>query len=132
MRAHILLAEDNLENAYLARFLLEQAGFTVTHATNGAECLAHAFAQPPDLVLVDVQMPLMDGFEVVRELRAFAGTRDIPVVAASAYALAGDRAKALAVGFCDYIEKPFEPTTFVARVAAHLRREYTPGTEPTT
>jgi CheY-like chemotaxis protein len=118
----ILLAEDNPANAYLARFLLERHGFSVTHAVNGVECVAHARAEPPDLVLVDLQMPLMDGFDVVRELRAMASTRDIPVIAASAFALAGDRDKALAAGFCEYIEKPFEPTTFAARVAAHVRQ----------
>lgn len=122
MRDHILLAEDNTENAYLARFLLEQAGFLVTHAKNGAECLALAVAELPDLMLVDIQLPLMDGYEVVRELKASPRTRDIPLIAASAYALAGDRVRALAAGFCDYIEKPFDPTTFASRVTAHLRR----------
>jgi CheY-like chemotaxis protein len=120
-KRRVLLAEDNPANTYLARFLLEQHGLEVEHVRNGIECLARARLDPPHLVLLDLQMPLMDGFETARELRADPNTCHLPLVAASAYAMAGDRERALAAGFCDYIEKPFEPTTFASRVASHLQ-----------
>ena len=120
MKIRILLAEDNPANVYLATFLLEQRGFTVEHARNGIECLARARAAPPDLVLMDLQMPLMDGYEAARELRADPVTAAVPLVAITAYAMPGDRAKALATGFRDYIEKPYDPVTLAERVFASL------------
>ena len=122
MKARLLLVEDNPINVYLATFLLEQHGFTVEQAGNGIECLARVRAAPPDIILLDLQMPLMDGYETVRELMADPGTAGIPVIAVTAYAMAGDRTKALALGFRDYIEKPYDTGTFAARVESHLIR----------
>ncbi len=122
MKTRILLVEDNPANVYLATFLLEKHGFAVELARNGIECLAHARAAPPDLVLMDLQMPLLDGYETMRELRADPATAQVPVVAITAFAMTGDRAKALAMGFTDYIEKPYDPATLAARVAASLNR----------
>lgn len=121
MKARILLVEDNDTNVHLATFLLEHHGFTVELARNGVECLARVHAGPlPDLILMDLQMPLMDGYEAARELLADPVTAPIPILAVTAYAMAGDRDKALAIGFRDYIEKPYDPLAFAARVARHL------------
>ena len=121
MKARILLVEDNNTNVHLATFLLEHHGFTVELARNGVECLGRVHAGPlPDLILMDLQMPLMDGYEAARELLADPVTATIPILAVTAYAMAGDRDKALAIGFRDYIEKPYDPLAFAARVARHL------------
>ena len=122
MKGRLLLVEDNAANIYLATFLLEQHGFVVEHASNGIECLARVRTAPPDIVLMDLQMPVMDGYETVRELKADPATADIPVLAVTAYAMAGDRTKALAMGFRDYIEKPYDTVTFASRVESHLIR----------
>ena len=122
MKARLLLVEDNTANIYLATFLLEQHGFAVEHASNGIECLARVRAAPPDIILMDLQMPVMDGYEAVRELLADPVTAGIPIIAVTAYAMTGDRTKALALGFRDYIEKPYDSATFASRVASHLIR----------
>ena len=118
----LLLVEDNAANIYLATFLLEQNGFAVEHASNGIECLAQVRVARPDIILMDLHMPVMDGYETARELLADPVTARIPIIAVTAYAMAGDRAKALAIGFRDYIEKPYDPIAFAARVASHLPR----------
>lgn len=121
VKPRVLLVEDNPANVYLATFLLEQHGFLVDLARNGVECLARVRAGPPPaVVLMDLQMPIMDGYETARELLADPETARLPLVAVTAYAMAGDREKALAIGFRDYIEKPFDPLTFASRVATHL------------
>jgi len=125
MKIRIMLVEDNSANIYLATFLLEQRGFQVELAHNGAECLGQIKEAAPALVLMDLHMPVMDGYEAARALLADPATAAIPIIAVTAYAMPGDRAKALAIGFRDYIEKPFDPTDFADRVAAHL-----PGIPP--
>lgn len=122
MKPRILLVEDNPTNVYLAKFLLEREKLRVEHAANGIECLALARSSPPDLILMDLHMPVMDGYEAARELLADPATAQIPIIAVTAYAMAGDRAKALAMGFREYIEKPFDPIAFPSRVMAHLPR----------
>jgi CheY-like chemotaxis protein len=108
MSAKILLAEDNATNRYLATFLLEKAGLIVSHARNGAEALRLALAEPPDLILMDLQMPEMDGFEALSTIRQQELTRGghLPIVALTAHAMAGDREHCLNWGFDDYLSKP--------------------------
>lgn len=121
MKPRILLVEDNSTNVQLATFLLNYHGFEVELARNGVECLARVHAGPlPDLILMDLQMPVMDGYETARELLAEPATAHIPIIAVTAYAMPGDRDKALAIGFRDYIEKPYDPLAFAPRVARHL------------
>ena len=117
----ILLVEDNEANVHLVRFLLEHAGARVTRVANGVECLAAIAQELPDLVLLDLQMPVMDGYETAQRLQADAATRHLPLIASSAYAQPTDEARARAVGFRDYIAKPFDPGTFAARVLRHVR-----------
>lgn len=126
--SHILLVEDNDVNAYLATFLLTRHGLAVERARDGVECLAAVRAAPPAVVLMDLQMPRMDGFEAARALLADPATRDVPLIAVSAFAMAGDRTRALAMGFADYIEKPYDPQQFVACVSGYLKPPLAPET----
>ncbi len=121
MSARILIIEDNEQNRYLAAFLLRQHGLEVLFAHTGSQGVAMAAAERPDLILMDIQMPEMDGYEAARQILARPETRAIPVVAVTSYAMVGDREKAMAMGFTDYIEKPFDPETFAGRILRHLR-----------
>ena len=121
MKAKILLIEDNEQNRYLATFLLEKNGFTVTHAPNGPAGIERATRKRFDLILLDIQLPGMDGHAVACALRADPALATVPIVAVTSYAMAGDRDKALASGCNGYIEKPIDPDTFVAEISRHLR-----------
>lgn len=120
MSAKILLAEDNATNRYLETFLLEKAGYTVIHALNGADALRLALADRPDLVLMDLQMPEMDGYESARRIHAEPQLAGTPIVAVTSFAMTRDREKALQLGFAGYIEKPIQPQTFVAEISQFL------------
>jgi two-component system cell cycle response regulator DivK len=120
MSAKILLAEDNATNRYLATFLLEKAGFAVIHARNGAEAVRLALAEPPDLILMDIQMPEMDGYEATRRIHAESALAGIPIVAVTSYAMTEDREKALQMGFSGYIEKPINPQKLIAEISQFL------------
>jgi CheY-like chemotaxis protein len=120
LKAKVLLIEDNPQNRYLARFLLEHHGHEVTQAETGPEGLALAASFLPDLILLDIQLPGMDGHEVARRLKANDALRHIPVVAVTSYAMVGDREKCREAGAEGYIEKPINPETFVAELARFL------------
>ena len=120
MNAHVLLVEDNDVNAYLARFLLEQAGCTVEVAVNGLVALQAAALRRPDLVLMDVRMPVLDGHEATRRLKADPHLASVPVVALSAHALPHEKAQALAAGCVAHIEKPIDVGSFITQVQALL------------
>ena len=102
----ILVADDNLPSRELMRELLEASGYFVVEAASGREALDLIHKNPPELVFLDLQMPLLDGFCVLRELRSEARFRDLPVVAVTASAMLGDRERAIAAGFDSYIAKP--------------------------
>jgi len=116
----VLLVEDNEVNRYLARFLLEHGGFTVATANNGLEALEQARARKPDLILMDIQMPVMDGYEATRELKADPTLQAVPVVALTAYAMPQEREQALAAGCAGHIEKPIDTRTFIATLRQYL------------
>ena len=120
MSSKILLVEDNEQNRYLATFLLEKAGHVVIHAHTGKDALTLAQDEKPDLVLMDIQMPEMDGYEAARLLRTMPGLEDLPVVAVTSYAMVGDREKAMTLGFVGYIEKPISTETFIAQIGQFL------------
>ena len=120
MKAHVLLVEDNEVNAYLARFLLEHAGYGVTVACNGEQALVAAAEKRPDLVLMDMRMPVMDGLEATRRFKADAALADIPVLALSANALQPEKQEAIAAGCVGHIEKPIDVARFVAQVQEQL------------
>jgi len=120
MSATILYIEDNEQNLYLITFLLENKGFRVCAARDGREGIESAARLLPDLILLDIQLPLMDGYEVARRLRDNPRLNRIPIVAVTSYAMAGDREKAIASGCDGYIEKPINPETFVQEVQRYL------------
>lgn len=121
MKSRILLIEDNAQNRYLAKFLLEQGGHEVLQAETGAQGLEIAAEVLPDLILLDIQLPRMDGHAVARELKNDERLKSIPIVAVTSYAMAGDREKCFAAGAEGYIEKPIDPESFVAEVEEFLR-----------
>lgn len=115
-RMNILVIEDNEQNLYLVRFLLEARGHHVVAARNGQDGIAAARAAVPDAILLDMQLPQMDGYAVARALRDEPMLDAVPMVAVTSYAMNGDRIKALSAGCNAYIEKPINPDTFVAQV----------------
>ena len=120
MNRRILMIEDNAQNRYLAGFLLEASGWEMVHAEDGPSGLALARTVDPVLILLDIQLPGMDGYAVARALRERPALSLIPIVALTSYAMAGDREKALAAGCTGYIEKPIDPAAFAAQVEQHL------------
>ncbi len=120
MSARILYIEDNEQNLYLVSFMLRAAGHTVLQAMSGPEGIALARQEMPDLILLDIQLPGMDGHEIARHLRANPELKAIPIVAVTSYAMVGDKEAALAAGCDGYIEKPINPETFLGQVEAHL------------
>jgi two-component system cell cycle response regulator DivK len=117
----ILVVEDNDKNLKLTRDLLEWAGFVVVSATTGEEAVARALTSAPDLILMDLQLPGMDGFQALTELRGHAETRSLPIVALTASAMSMDRERALAAGFDGFLEKPIDVRAFPEQVRRHLR-----------
>jgi two-component system, cell cycle response regulator DivK len=116
MKPSVLLIEDNEQNRYLTTFLLEGRGYKVTAAVDGALGVELAGRLLPDLILLDIQLPTMDGYAVARALRENPALKDVPIIAVTSYAMPGDREKALAAGCNGYIEKPIDPETFVTEI----------------
>lgn len=112
----ILLIEDNEQNSYLTTFLLEKHGYHVVSARDGPMGIQLARETTPDMVLLDIQLPTMDGYAVAQALRRIPALEKIPIVAVTSYAMAGDREKALEAGCSGYIEKPINPDTFVSEI----------------
>ena len=117
----ILLAEDNEANITTLADYLQAKGCRLLIARNGREALAHAHSQRPDLVLMDIQMPVMDGLEVIRQMRADSDTRAVPIIALTALAMAGDRERCLAAGADEYVSKPFVLRELLASMNTLLR-----------
>jgi DNA-binding response OmpR family regulator len=120
--ARVLVVEDSQDIADLIRHYLERAGHTVEHLTSGRDVVTHARAALPDLVILDLMLPGMDGFLVCQALRHEAVTSAVPIVMLTARGEEGDRVRGLELGADDYVVKPFSPKELVARVTAHLRR----------
>ena len=116
----VLLIEDNEQNRYLATFLLEQHGYVVFSAFDGQSGIEQAKNLAPDLILLDIQLPGMDGYAVARALRTIEMLQTTPIIAVTSYAMVGDREKSLSAGCNGYIEKPINPDTFVAEVGKFL------------
>lgn len=112
----VLIIEDNEQNLYLMHFLLENNGFIVADATDGPKGIEAACKLKPDLILLDIQLPGMDGYAVASELRRRKEIEVTPIIAVTSYAMVGDRERALGAGATDYVEKPINPFTFVQQV----------------
>ena len=120
MKQKILLIEDHEQNRYLASFLLEKHGYAVVSASDGPAGIELAKTIKPALILLDIQLPLMDGYTVARELRSEPALRNVPIIAVTSYAMVGDREKSLAAGCNGYMEKPINPDTFVTEIERFL------------
>lgn len=118
--AKILIIEDNEQNLYLTSFILQKHGHEIIQARSGETGIALAAETHPALILLDIQLPGMDGYTVARELRKNAALARIPIIAVTSYAMTGDRDRILEAGCTDYIEKPINPDTFHAEIVRHL------------
>lgn len=123
MSARILIIEDNAANLELVRYLLDFSGYQVLMARDGAQGVAMARQERPDLVICDLQIPLLDGYEVLAQLRAQPETVGLAVVAVTAFSMPDDRRKVQNAGFDGYFSKPIDPETFVEQIAKFLRVE---------
>lgn len=127
MSARILIIEDDAASLELASYLLECAGHQPFSEDNGAAGVETARAQRPDLLMCDLQIPLMDGYTVVRTLKADPSWRRVPMIAVTALSMPGDREKTLAAGFDGYLSKPIAPDTFVRDIEAFLPEQLRGG-----
>jgi two-component system cell cycle response regulator DivK len=116
MNRCILVVEDTEDNRRILRDLLTAAGYEVLEATDGATGVAMAADQHPDLILMDMQLPVVDGYEATRRIKADPATRHIPIVAVTSYALAGDETKTREAGCVGYVAKPFSPRNLLEKV----------------
>jgi CheY-like chemotaxis protein len=123
MPADILIADDYDDNRELLRLILETEGFRIREARNGREALDAALAQAPSVALIDLSMPTLDGFGLLRELRADERTRAVPCVAVTAFAANQDRQRALDAGFDAYISKPFRHKELIDLVRGLVRED---------
>jgi len=123
LKHRLLIIEDNEQNLYLMRFLLEKSGFEVVGAEDGREGVEKALTVKPHAILLDIQLPEMDGYAVAAELSRHEALNNVPIIAVTSYAMVGDRERVLAAGATGYIEKPIDPETFVADIARYLPQE---------
>jgi CheY-like chemotaxis protein len=114
----VLYVEDNEDNIYMLRNRLTRKGFTVIIAKDGAQGVAMALSEQPELILMDLSLPVLDGWEATRQIKAAEQTRHIPVIALSAHAMTGDREKALAAGCDDFDTKPIELDRLLEKMAS--------------
>ena len=120
MSRSILLIEDNEQNRYLLTFLLEQHGYTVVGVADGPSGIEAATSFLPTLILLDIQLPGMDGYAVAGALRQAEANRSTPIIAVTSYAMVGDKERALEAGCSGYVEKPINPDTFVSEITPFL------------
>ena len=117
----VLVVDDHEDNRRILRDLLRSAGYEVLEATTGEDGVATAKARTPDLILMDIQLPGIDGYEATRRIKADEAARRIPLIVVTSYALSGDDAKALAAGADAYVAKPFSPRAMLAKVREYLK-----------
>jgi two-component system cell cycle response regulator DivK len=118
----ILYVEDNEDNIFMLKNRLTRAGHSVVVATDGAQGVAMASSEQPDVILMDLSLPVLDGWQATREIKAAADTKHIPVIALTANAMAGDREKALAAGCDDYDTKPVELPRLLGKIKRLVER----------
>ena len=120
MSGRILIVEDNADSRQILRDLLTSSGYDVVEARDGAMGLAAAAAERPDLILMDIQLPVIDGYEATRRLKADPSLRHIPIIVITSYALSGDEDKARAAGCDAYVAKPYSPRQLLAKIRQYL------------
>lgn len=119
----ILVAEDNSESMYLVTFLLERSGYTVIPATNGINAVQMCQETLPDLVLMDIKLPEIDGYEATRRIKKIPAISHMPIIAFTAFAMETDIEKALEAGCIGHMEKPIDIQTFVKQIEAYLLKQ---------
>jgi len=124
MTKRILIIEDQEDNRAILRDLLSTAGYSLIEAADGELGVQLAQSERPDLILMDIQLPVLDGYEATRRIRAMVELKSIPIIAVTSYALSGDEAKSRAAGCDSYVAKPFSPRELLAKV-----REFLPTAE---
>ena len=123
MKLRVLIIEDNDQNMYMLSFLLEKNNYEVMQAFNGLDGIKAAKENSPDVILLDIQLPGMDGYQIARELRSRNDLCHIPIVAVTSHAMVGDREKAMVSGASGYIEKPVDPDNFIQRMESYFPEE---------
>jgi two-component system, cell cycle response regulator DivK len=123
MKSTLLIIEDNQQNFYMMQFLLEKNGFNIIGAENGRDGIDKALLHRPQAILLDIQLPEMDGYAVAQELKKHRELDDVPIIAVTSYAMMGDRDRILAAGATGYIEKPINPDTFVSQITEYLPKK---------
>ena len=123
MTKRILVVEDTEDNRKIVRDLLTSVGYELVEAVDGGEGVAMAQSKRPDLILMDIQLPVIDGYEATRRIRAIPELAAVPIIAVTSYALSGDEAKTRAAGCTGYVAKPFSPRQLLAKI-----REFLPET----
>jgi two-component system cell cycle response regulator DivK len=121
MSKRILVVEDQPDNRQIIRDMLAASDYQITEAENGQEALAAIAKQRPDLILMDIQLPIMDGYTATSRIKADPTLRSIPVIAVTSYALSGEEKKARAAGCDDYVPKPFSPRQLLAKIRQFLQ-----------
>lgn len=116
MSKRVLIVEDQEDNRRIIRDMLRHAGYQIDEVTTGEDAIAHVAAQRPDLILMDVQLPGLDGYATTRRIRADEDLRGVPVIAVTSFALAGDDQKAREAGCDDYIAKPYSPRMLLQKI----------------
>jgi CheY-like chemotaxis protein len=124
MKNKVLIIEDNEQNMYMLSFLLESYGYVVLKAFSGQEGITSAKKEMPDIILLDIQLPEMDGYTVAKKLREDEQILKTPIIAVTSYAMPGDKEKVLAAGATGYIEKPIDPDTFVSQMTSFLPPDF--------
>ena len=120
MNKRILVIEDHEDNRLIIRELLTSAGFEMIEAVTGEEGIAMAGSHRPDLILMDIQLPRLDGYEATRRIKADPALQPIPIIAVTSYALSGDDARAYEAGCAAYVTKPFSPRQLLSKIREHL------------
>ena len=120
MTKRILVVEDQADNRQILRDLLSTTDYEVSEAEDGVQALAAVARQRPDLILMDIQLPIIDGYEATRRIKADPVLRAIPIIALTSYAMSGDEEKARAAGCDDYVPKPYSPRQLLAKIHKYL------------
>lgn len=123
MKLKALIIEDNEQNMYMLSFLLQKNNYEVVQAFNGLDGLTAARFNKPDVILLDIQLPEMNGYEVAEELRRIRILNLVPIIAVTSHAMVGDREKAMESGATGYIEKPIDPDNFIQRMESYFNSE---------
>jgi two-component system cell cycle response regulator DivK len=121
MSKRILVVEDQPDNRQIIRDMLADTGYEIAEAENGEQALAAIANQRPDLILMDIQLPVMDGYTATRRIKGDAALKSIPIIAVTSYALSGEEKKAREAGCDDYVPKPYSPRQLLAKIRQYLK-----------